>query len=49
MELLTPGSAVRFTSVARPVPDCATRPGALASNTFTCQPTKFHENTQAQK
>ena len=35
IELATPGSAVRLTSVARHVTDCATRPGCSVFN--VCQ------------
>ena len=34
IELATPGSAVRLTSVARLVTDCAMRPGKLVSGKF---------------
>ena len=33
IELTTPGSAVRLASVARPVTDCATRPGSKIDKT----------------
>ena len=34
IELATPGSAVRYASVARHVTDCATRPGKKTQKTY---------------